>query len=123
MPGNIRLRVLASTIFLTLIIGACSSSAPLAVQISEDGKNFSWTLDGQQVDPVKQGVVWKVNFTRWNDARQPTHGQGKATIKDAQNSYDATADFTLDEKGYKQIKLTLSGGTLSKEMSATADRK
>jgi len=115
------IRTVVSALFIALLLAGCSSPS-LSIQISSDRKSFSWKLDGQEVDPVKQGVNWRMNYTQWDESGQPIRGQGKATVKDPKNTYDALAEFEFDETGYKRIKLTVSGGTLSKEMTAEANR-
>lgn len=108
-------------LILCLLLCGCSST-PLSVQISPDGKSFTWKLHGQEVDPAKEGISWKMNYERWDESSRPIRGRGEATVKDPKNTYNALAEFTFDETGYKHIKLTVSGGSLSNPIIAEASR-
>jgi len=107
-------------LFLAAVV-SCSRPS-LVVSIAADGKSFYWEEHGRRLDPQAAGVVWEMQTDRWARDARPLHGQGRASINQAGHKYDAVALFTLDEIGYKHIRLTLSGGSLPAPLTAESAR-
>ena len=92
------------------------------MSISPAGKAFYWETYGKKLDPQATGLMWDMLTDRWDKDGKPTHAHGKASLNQPDHKYDVAAAFTFDEKGYKQVKLTLSGGSLPQNLTAEASR-
>ena len=115
-------KIIFPLITIALILISCSSKQTLTINISEDGKSFYWKFKGEKIDPLEKKLSWKMETRQWGQNGKPIEMDGMTSFVLGSNEYQAVAVFNYDDKGYKHISLTITGGDLENPVSAEAER-
>ncbi|MDO9257934.1 MAG: hypothetical protein Q7U54_20635, partial [Bacteroidales bacterium] len=67
-------------------------------------------------------LTWKMETRQWDQNGKPIEMEGKTSFLLGSNEYQVDAVFNYDDKGFKNIRITITGGGMENPVSAEAER-